>query len=104
MTTEQAAELKRLRKDEAQKLKDVTQLERRLRSQIQRTEAAGIKAGRQLDRSTRKAQAMLSRETIKRIKPLRTQLHKLSEGRVPEASALAAIRKRIAVLEQRLTS
>lgn len=104
MTTEQAAELKALRKEEAAKLKAVTKLEKSLRRDIDKVVTAEARNLRNIQRRHREAIAAENRAATKLIKPFRTQLHRLNEGRVPEASALAAIRKRIAILEQRLTS
>lgn len=104
MTTEQAAELKTLRKEETQKLKALTRLEKQLRADIRKHEAHEAKLKARLEKALRHELRENSRTTAKHIKPLQTMLHRLSQGRVPEASALAAIRKRIAILDQRLTS
>lgn len=104
MTAEQARELKNLRKQEAQSLKAITSEERRLRGSIQRLEASAARLIRSFERSHNQRCKNVQRTLTKELKPLRTQLFKLTEGRVPQASALAAIRKRIAILEGRLES
>lgn len=102
MTTEQARELKDLRKQEAHTLKLITREERRLRGEMQRAEAAAQKTRAAQTRAYHQSQKEVERKLNAQLKPLRTQLFKLTSGRVPERSALAAIRKRIAVLEGRL--
>lgn len=104
MTLEQAAELKALRKQEAASVKAVDQLERDLQKQINKIAADRHRHCLRLRRACDQAERLEVRTEAKLIKPLRTQLNKLTQGRVPEASALAAIRHRIAILEQRLTS
>lgn len=104
MTTEQSAELQSLRKQEAAKLKALTKLERSLGAQINRCESAYTKELAAYRRAHDKAVTLALRAKAKELKPLRTQLHRLTAGRVPEASALKSIRHRIAVLEGRLTS
>ena len=104
MTLQQSAELKALRKDEATKLKAVTRLEKQLRAKLEALVRKESASYRKIERQARAEKKAISRAINAEIKPLRTQLNRLNEGRVPEASALAAIRKRIAILEQRLTS
>lgn len=102
MTAEQAQELQGLRKQEAHTLKLITRAERRLRGTIQRLESNAQKVLAAQERASRRKRKNMERTLISEIKPLRTQLHKLTSGRLPPSSALAAIRKRICVLEGRL--
>jgi phage shock protein A len=104
MTAEQARELKTLRKQEAQQLKAISKEERRLRRELDKLDTWLANFRRRQENELRKALKTVHCEHAKRAKPLRAQLHKLSAGRVPQASALAAIRKRIAILEGRLES
>ncbi len=104
MTQEQLRELKSLRKEEAQKTKAVIKLERSIARQLQAAVTASEKAQAKATARHAKEMKQLISAGFKTTRKLHNQLGTVKAGRIPENAALKAIRKRIAILEGRLSS
>lgn len=104
MTKEQAKELRALRKAEAGAMKEATKAEKEIRARIAVAEGRLGKEVARLEREHKAHVKDITRQTARFTAGLNRQLMKLLKGQAPEAGALKSIRRRITVLEGRLSS
>lgn len=107
MSREQTRELKQLRVASDRITRGLTTSLDRLRGQAAKLEQA-ITRGTQRRQSAKSPRAKISARVAvniarRQLKPLRTQIVRITEGRTADHNKLAAITKRIAVLEGRLS-
>jgi hypothetical protein len=104
MTREQARELKQLRAREARLTKTLSVAERRNRARIARLRDEIDRNWSRLSRELGVQSRAFAKPLRAEIRQLTTQLHRATEKRTPEHRELAAIAKRIGILEGRLGS
>ncbi|MBV5324643.1 MAG: hypothetical protein J0626_04900 [Rhodospirillaceae bacterium] len=104
MTKEQARELKELRRREAGLSRQIDTTCRAARSSVDKLDGRLARECARIDRAAVKAKKMLAQPIRAEQRQLRTYVARAIAGRSGEARELAAITKRIAVLEGRLGS
>lgn len=104
MTREQARELKQLRAREARLIKSIDVAKRKTLHRIARLQDEMSRNHSRLLRELGAKQKEFCKPLRAEIRQLTTQQHRAGEKRTPEHRELAAIAKRIAILEGRLGS
>lgn len=102
MTKEQRAELKELRQRERALSRQIDTASRQARAQVASLDVRYERECAKIDRAAATAKKMLARPIRAEQRELRTYIARTIAGRSGETRELAAITRRIAVLEGRL--